>query len=120
MSEAKFNKAVAIVQSLPKSGPIQPSQDDQLFVRTPVFSAIPILISPPPTCSFMVTTSKVCAARRNHGFIWEPHFTSRDLLSLALVGDINTERPTGFMDFAGKAKWCAFSDHPSLPLSYIC
>ena len=37
MSEAKFNKAVAIVQSLPKNGPIQPSQDDQLFVRTPVF-----------------------------------------------------------------------------------
>ncbi|EAU85363.1 hypothetical protein CC1G_07057 [Coprinopsis cinerea okayama7 len=31
MSEAKFNKAVEIVRSLPKDGPIQPSQDDQLF-----------------------------------------------------------------------------------------
>lgn len=30
MSEAKFNKAVAIVGSLPKDGPVQPSQDEQL------------------------------------------------------------------------------------------
>lgn len=37
MSERKFNKAVAIIQSLPKDGPIRPSQEDQLFVRTPVF-----------------------------------------------------------------------------------
>jgi len=27
----KFDKAVAIVQGLPKDGPIQPSQDDKLF-----------------------------------------------------------------------------------------
>ena len=33
MSKAKFDKAVAIVQSLPKEGPIQPTQDEQLFVR---------------------------------------------------------------------------------------
>ncbi|KAF8486261.1 acyl-CoA-binding protein [Russula ochroleuca] len=31
MSEAKFNKAVEIVQSLPKDGPIQPSQENQLY-----------------------------------------------------------------------------------------
>jgi len=31
MSEAKFDKAVAIIQSLPKDGPIRPSQDDQLY-----------------------------------------------------------------------------------------
>lgn len=35
MSEAKFQKAVEVVQSLPKDGPIKPSQDDQLFVRAP-------------------------------------------------------------------------------------
>jgi hypothetical protein len=34
MSEAKFNKAVEIVQGLPKDGPVKPSQDDQLFVRS--------------------------------------------------------------------------------------
>jgi diazepam-binding inhibitor (GABA receptor modulating acyl-CoA-binding protein) len=28
--EAKFNKAVSIVGSLPKDGPVQPTQDDQL------------------------------------------------------------------------------------------
>ena len=35
MSKAKFDKAVAIVQSLPKQGPIQPSQEEQLYVRPP-------------------------------------------------------------------------------------
>ncbi|KAH9856619.1 Acbp from Moniliophthora Perniciosa [Lenzites betulinus] len=30
MSQSKFDKAVAIVQSLPADGPIQPSQQDQL------------------------------------------------------------------------------------------
>ena len=37
MSKEKFDKAVKIVQALPKDGPIQPTQDDQLYVRTPVF-----------------------------------------------------------------------------------
>ena len=37
MSETKFDKAVKIIQSLPKDGPIQPTQDDQLYVCTPVF-----------------------------------------------------------------------------------
>ncbi|GBE87850.1 Putative acyl-CoA-binding [Sparassis crispa] len=31
MSEAKFNKAVEIIQSLPKDGPVKPTQDDQLY-----------------------------------------------------------------------------------------
>jgi len=31
MSQAKFDKAVEIVRSLPKDGPIQPSQQDQLY-----------------------------------------------------------------------------------------
>ncbi|KAG8993998.1 hypothetical protein FRB90_000551 [Tulasnella sp. 427] len=30
MSNTKFEKAVAIIQGLPKDGPVQPSQDDQL------------------------------------------------------------------------------------------
>ena len=32
MSEAKFNKAVEIIQSLPADGPIKPTSDDQLYV----------------------------------------------------------------------------------------
>ncbi|KAF8270554.1 acyl-CoA-binding protein [Lactarius quietus] len=31
MSKEKFEKAVKIVQSLPKDGPIQPTQDQQLY-----------------------------------------------------------------------------------------
>ena len=34
MSEAKFNKAVSIVQNLPKDGPMQPTIDDKLYVRS--------------------------------------------------------------------------------------
>ncbi|KAG8702407.1 hypothetical protein FRC08_003499 [Ceratobasidium sp. 394] len=30
MSEAQFNKAVEIVQAMPKDGPVQPTQDDKL------------------------------------------------------------------------------------------
>ncbi|KAJ7227410.1 acyl-CoA-binding protein [Mycena pura] len=29
--EAQFNKAVEIVKALPKDGPVQPTQDDQLY-----------------------------------------------------------------------------------------
>jgi len=32
MSEAKFDKAVAIIGALPKEGPIKPTQEDQLYV----------------------------------------------------------------------------------------
>lgn len=76
MSEAKFDKAVKIVQSLPKDGPIKPTQDDQLYVRTPVFFSSSLWASQPKslsrhtaTRSFTVITSKVCAARRNRGSI---------------------------------------------------
>ena len=31
--EAKFQKAVEIVQGLPKDGPVKPTQDEQLYVR---------------------------------------------------------------------------------------
>lgn len=54
MSETQFNKAVEIVKSLPKDGPIKPSVDDQLFVRTPplFFLGSLILISPHPNPQF--------------------------------------------------------------------
>lgn len=32
---AKFDKAVEIVQNLPKDGPIKPTQDEQLYVSSP-------------------------------------------------------------------------------------
>jgi hypothetical protein len=35
MSESKFDKAVAIIQGLPKDGPVKPSVDDQLYVCPP-------------------------------------------------------------------------------------
>jgi len=32
-TQEKFDRAVAIVQGLPKDGPIKPTQEDQLAVR---------------------------------------------------------------------------------------
>ena len=115
MSEAKFTKAVTIIQSLPKNGPIQPSTDDQLYVRTPVFFCLPIsqsLSRHTPTLSFTVTTSKVCAARRNHRSFRT--LLPRGLSNLATIGDVNTDRP-GLLDFTGKAKWCVFPINPRFP-----
>ncbi|KAF8969156.1 acyl-CoA-binding protein [Flammula alnicola] len=64
MSEAKFNKAVEIIQSLPKDGPVKPTQDDQLY--------------------------------------FYKYFKQ------AKFGNNTTERP-GLFDFAGKAKWDAWT-----------
>jgi diazepam-binding inhibitor (GABA receptor modulator, acyl-CoA-binding protein) len=41
MSEAQFNKAVKIIQELPKDGPVKPSTDDQLFVRATSIISFP-------------------------------------------------------------------------------
>lgn len=48
MSKGKFEKAVEIVQSLPKDGPIQPTQEEQLYVRN-LFSYVPppAMVKPP-------------------------------------------------------------------------
>lgn len=48
MSKGKFEKAVAIVQSLPKDGPIQPTQEEQLYVRN-LFPYVPrpAMVKPP-------------------------------------------------------------------------
>lgn len=45
MSQAKFDKAVAIVQSLPKDGPIKPSQEDQLTVRYFTYISIYLILT---------------------------------------------------------------------------
>lgn len=60
MSKGKFEKAVEIIRSLPKEGPIQPSQDDQLYVRTPFFFRVvhPIWVN-----MFALTTLDVSTRR---------------------------------------------------------
>ncbi|KIK10024.1 hypothetical protein K443DRAFT_670660 [Laccaria amethystina LaAM-08-1] len=66
MSEAKFDKAVAIIGALPKQGAIKPTQEDQLY--------------------------------------FYKYFKQ------AKIGDNTTVRPSGYLDFAGKAKWDAWSE----------
>ncbi|KAF8071853.1 acyl-CoA-binding protein [Lyophyllum atratum] len=65
MSQAKFDKAVAIIGSLPKDGKIKPSTDEQLY--------------------------------------FYKYFKQ------AKFGDNETTRP-GMLDFAGKAKWDAWTE----------
>ncbi|PAV16569.1 acyl- -binding protein [Pyrrhoderma noxium] len=66
MSESKFNKAVSIVQNLPKDGPVKPTQDEQLYFYK--------------------------------------------YYKQATIGDANVPRPTGLLDFTGKAKWDAWNE----------
>jgi hypothetical protein len=55
MSQAKFDKAVKIVQGLPKDGPVKPTTDDQLYVR---FRASYLIIN---SClAFVVLTLAMC------------------------------------------------------------
>ncbi|KAL5485784.1 ACB1 [Sanghuangporus weigelae] len=64
--EAKFQKAVEIVQGLPKDGPVKPTQDEQLFFYK--------------------------------------------YYKQATIGDVDVPRPSGLLDFTGKAKWDAWSE----------
>ncbi|KAF5327520.1 hypothetical protein D9619_004403 [Psilocybe cf. subviscida] len=64
MSQAKFDKAVAVVQALPKDGPVKPTQAEQLYFY--------------------------------------------QYFKQANIGDNTTTRPSGLLDFAGKAKWDAW------------
>ncbi|KAJ8480839.1 hypothetical protein ONZ51_g6399 [Trametes cubensis] len=82
MSQAKFEKAVAIVQSLPKEGPIQPTQEEQLYVLLYLRPGLPAF-SPYRRLQFYKYYKQ------------------------ATVGDVNTSRP-GMLDFVGKAKWDAW------------
>lgn len=40
MSESKFERAVKIVQALPKDGPVKPSTEDKLYVSLVVVSGV--------------------------------------------------------------------------------
>ena len=44
VTETKFNKAVGIIQNLPSNGPIEPTQEEKLYVRTLVFFWSPSLL----------------------------------------------------------------------------
>jgi hypothetical protein len=43
--KARFEKATQIVGSLPKDGPVKPTQDDQLFVSPDLVSFSPLFVS---------------------------------------------------------------------------
>lgn len=42
--QAQFDKAVAIVQGLPKDGPVKPSDDDRLYVRVQTPTTLGLLL----------------------------------------------------------------------------
>ena len=95
----KFEKAVAIVQGLPKDGPIQPSQEDKLFVL-----AFYIIL--------IMHTNRLASVLRSLQTRYVSHCRPcrirDDWPRPATVGVVNTARP-GLMDFVGKAKWCVGS-----------
>lgn len=53
MSESKFDKAVAIIQALPKDGPVKPGVEDQLHVCPP----FPLFLSKLQKFIFFIITA---------------------------------------------------------------
>jgi hypothetical protein len=109
MSQAQFDKAVAIVQALPKDGPIKPSQADQLFVRAYEWCAFVHKVGQEnwiaPLMSIVLQKLQARYVQDDplpfgHGIL------ESDDTKTATIGDVNTTRP-GMMDFTGKAKWWA-------------
>ncbi|KAF8666659.1 Acyl CoA binding protein [Rhizoctonia solani] len=90
MSQAKFDKAASVVQSLPKDGPIKPTQDDQLKVSLASYA--------------------IRVACR----LWWVYYDDSRPMRLGTIGDVNTERP-GLLDFTGKAKWDAWNSVKGTP-----
>jgi diazepam-binding inhibitor (GABA receptor modulating acyl-CoA-binding protein) len=96
MSESKFNKAVAIIQGLPKDGPVKPSVEDQLYV-------CPLLrLFKPQKFIIITAVLQVLQARCGPKLSDRTHDPANE--PLAKVGDNTTTRP-GMLDFSGKAKW---------------
>lgn len=93
MSEAKFNKAVEIVQGLPKDGPIQPSLDEKLRVSFD-FS----------TKDYPLNDCIVLQVLQAGSVVLWLEAGTRLTHNSATIGDVNTPRP-GILDFTGKAKW---------------
>lgn len=94
VSEAKFDKAVKIIQGLPKDGPVKPTQEDQLYVSAHLSSPHGLTLTLRAVLQILQTRSGRAAS------------TAGTLLIVraATAGDVNTSRP-GMLDFTGKFKW---------------
>ena len=103
--DAQFDRAVEIVQSLPKNGPIQTDYEEKLAMYRCI------------ACCFHVhyilfanwSVSRVSLYKQ--GAYTEPHFPSvaREIDFIielpATVGNVTSTRP-GIWDMLGRAKWC--------------
>jgi hypothetical protein len=94
------------VNSLPKDGPVQPTQEDKLKVR-PVHSVIiEHLIADTPRHPVLWLLQAGYSSSIPFQVPLVNYFCSLVLWSppVAIEGNINIPRP-GFLDFTGKAKW---------------
>lgn len=64
--DTKFDKSVAIVQGLPKDGPIQPSQEDKLYVRQLIFSSVFLMNS---YCIILIRFSSISTSNKASDFV---------------------------------------------------
>ena len=102
--EARFERAVDIIQSLPKSGPIQTSYHDKLLLYSYIIPSYARSTLPADPLTGLGCTSKVSA-------IVQPFIRrAYPRIDAATEGNIKVARP-GLLDVLGRAKW---SDSPSI------
>jgi acyl-CoA-binding protein len=95
--DAQFNRAVEIVQNLPKTGSIQTGYDEKLTMYrfVAILSTIP---SPSSQLIYaLVSTSRVSPPSQDIS-------THLPLLVSATAGNVAAPRP-GIWDMLGRAKW---------------
>jgi diazepam-binding inhibitor (GABA receptor modulating acyl-CoA-binding protein) len=99
MSKGKFEKAVAIVQSLPKDGPIQPTQDDQLYFYSYYKQAIvgDVNTERPGMLNF-VGKAKWDAWNERKGCSKEEAYTKYVEKLLEILKTANTEEAKGYIE----------------------
>jgi hypothetical protein len=100
--DAQFDRAVEIVQNLPKTGPIQTGYEEKLAMYRYVSSSIILSLYSQLQCAsaFINKVSPPPLA--------DPQIPHPLILVLATAGNVTSPRP-GIWDMLGRAKWCLCS-----------
>jgi len=97
--DAQFDRAVGIVQGLPKTGPIQTDYEEKLTMYRFALSIVSLNFHSETSCYQFIQAgcaqhSKICRSCTQFTFV------------VATVGNVTTPRP-GIWDMLGRAKWLA-------------
>lgn len=100
--DAQFDRAVEIVQGLPKTGPIQTGYEEKLTMYRCVLRAFSMR-------QHILTFFAACISKVR--YVGLPKLPPADeclRLHKATVGNVKSPRP-GMFDMLGRAKWCVLA-----------